>query len=206
MYEKYDKNCTVCNEANFYDKQMVATYLGIRDVSNTPVVCSTCRSTNRHRIFLKFLSDQNQTAWKNQCAIRIGDEKIDKVLDAEFRSKFKSYAIKKDCEQNIDNTDIIIHNHFLDKTSDDMRVFKDLVMALNKGGSMHWMMPSPMSFTETTEWGFPDPDKWLMYRVYGEDSIETFQQQCDQLEVEFSYEIVEDPVSKESDYVFTVHK
>lgn len=60
-------------------------------------------------------------------------------------------------------------NHILEHVQDDKVALRELFAVLTNDGLLQLQVPSPGSYVETTDWGYPDPKKYGHYREYGLD-------------------------------------
>lgn len=98
--------------------------------------------------------------------------------------------------------DLIICNHVLEHVANDRQGFRELLRVARS--LVQITLPSPYTRATTLDWGYPKPEAYGHYRGYGRDVVGIF------LEAEPETHVcrleVEDPVTREADYIYLCAK
>ena len=164
------KKCNYCGSTNFQQPEW-------RNWSCPNAECSKCLSTERHRA-LKSILDNYKPQFKNLSLLHLSDEPfIEQYVYPWFdKSETSIYGIKNSIDiQKIDRRnnsyDVVLCNHVLEHVKDDVSAIKELFRILKSNGMIFITVPDPVTFRKTNDWGYPDPDNYEHYRIYGRDFI-----------------------------------
>lgn len=140
-------------------------------------VCVKCEGSARQRCLLEVLNEVKTDSWQCYSALHLSDEPSIKNIYHWFDTVEQSiYEFDNSIDlTNIDRGDdtynIIFCSHILEHIEDDVTAIREMLRVLKPGGTVFIMVPQPEIHDVTQDWGFPDPDFYDHYRVYGKDFI-----------------------------------
>jgi SAM-dependent methyltransferase len=140
--------------------------------------CAGCQSLERHRIsrvMFEKLGRENFAGWS---AIQFS---ADPTVDpAWFRSyELSVYGVSGGLDiQAIDRPDCAYDyvgcSHVLEHVGDDRAALRELLRITAPSGVVYLALPDPFREDVTRDWGFPKPEKYGHWRVYGRDVVQRF--------------------------------
>jgi SAM-dependent methyltransferase len=140
--------------------------------------CSGCRSLERHRIFrIMFdrLGPQGFAAWS---AIQFSP---DPTVDPQWFAahELSIYGERDSLDiQAIDRPDgaydYVGCSHVLEHVGDDRAALAELLRITAPDGFVYLAIPDPFREAVTRDWGYPKPEKYGHWRVYGRDVSDRF--------------------------------
>jgi SAM-dependent methyltransferase len=140
--------------------------------------CAGCQSLERHRIsriMFERLGPQDFAKWS---AIQFSP---DPTVDPAW---FGSYELSIYGEpggldiQAIDRPDgaydYVGCSHVLEHVGDDRAALGELLRITAADGLLYLAFPDPLRQERTRDWGYPKPEKYGHWRVYGRDVVDRF--------------------------------
>jgi SAM-dependent methyltransferase len=140
--------------------------------------CAGCRSLERHRvsrIMFDRLGPDGFSGWK---AIQFSpDPTADPAWFASFELSIFGGQGSLDI-QSIDRADgaydYVGCSHVLEHVGDDRAALLELLRITAPSGLLYLAIPDPFGEDVTRDWGFPKPEKYGHWRVYGRDVSQRF--------------------------------
>lgn len=142
--------------------------------------CADCQSLERHRIFRIMFERLGPEYFATWSAIQFSP---DPTVDPAW---FGSYELSVYGEpggldiQAIDRADASYDyvgcSHVLEHVGDDRAGLRELLRIAAPGGLVYLAFPDPFRQEVTRDWGYPKPEKYGHWRVYGRDVVERFRQ------------------------------
>ena len=170
--------------------------------------CSRCRSLERHRIIRLMFQRLDPSTFRTWSAIQFSP---DPSLDPDW---FESFDLSVYGEANgidiqaIDRPDgayrLVFCSHVLEHVGDDRAALGELLRITAADGFLFLAFPDPFREEKTRDWGFPKPEKYGHWRVYGADVAERFARYVPDQPV-IAY-VGEDPVTGEREGCFLLPK
>jgi SAM-dependent methyltransferase len=170
--------------------------------------CAGCQSLERHRIFRIMFDRLGREAFVNWSAIQFSP---DSTVDAKW---FKSFELSVYGEpggqdiQAIDRPDgaydLVCCSHVLEHVGDDRAALGELLRITAPDGFLYLAVPDPFREDVTRDWGFPKPEKYGHWRVYGGDVAQRFERYVPEQPI-LAYR-GEDPVTGEWEGAFLLPK
>jgi SAM-dependent methyltransferase len=170
--------------------------------------CAGCASLERHRIFRMMFERLDPRTFAPWCAIQFSpDPTLDPKWFAEFELSVFGQGESLDI-QAIGRPDAAYHlvacSHVLEHVADDRQALLEILRITAPDGFVYLVIPDPFREERTRDWGFPKPEKYGHYRVYGADIKERFGRYVPDQPV-IAY-FGEDPVTGERDGCFLLAK
>jgi len=166
--------CNICG-----GRRMVAGPLGRLSASGKLPTCADCGSLERHRILRRVWNALPRRFLEYARALQFSR---DPSVEPDWFGAHEESIFGTDTSidiQAIDREDgsydVVICNHVLEHVEDDRIAFRELMRVLTDDGFLQLTVPSPISRSETEEWGYAREDFHGHYRHYGLDLIDRFQ-------------------------------
>lgn len=160
--------CPVCGSERFERGPK-----GRTGPTGVPPRCSGCNSLERHRairLMVDALSDLDFKDWE---ALQFSEEP---TLEPSWFRAFEvsvyggSNSLDLCAVDRPDNTyDLILCNNVLEHVADDRAALAELTRICRHEGIVILAVPDPLFRETTDDWGYPDPEKYGHYRIYGRD-------------------------------------
>lgn len=170
--------------------------------------CAGCNSLERHRIFRVMfdrLGPENFSAWS---AIQFSP---DATVEPSWFRAFELSVYGEPGGQDIQTIDrpdgaydVVCCSHVLEHVGDDRAALHELLRICAPDGFVYLAIPDPFREEVTRDWGFPKPEKYGHWRVYGGDVVERFGRYIPDQPV-LAYH-GEDPVTGEREGAFLLPK
>lgn len=153
---------------------------GRLSATGTPPACRRCGSLERHRIIREvwdcfpvgFLRWQRVLQFSEDPSVEAGWFLEYEVSDFEEENSLDLQAI----DRPDDSYDIVICNHVFEHVPHDAPAFSETLRILKPDGLLQFSVPNPKARAVTEDWGFPKPEQWGHYRVYGRDIVDRISQ------------------------------
>lgn len=196
-------DCPICGTSTFQPGPKGRTAL-----NGTMPRCAGCGSLERHRVARLMFDRLGHGDFADWSAIQFSP---DPTVDPDW---FASYELSVYGEpggldiQSIDRPDeaydYVGCSHVLEHVGDDRAALCELLRITTADGLLYLAVPDPFVEEITRDWGFPKPEKYGHWRVYGRDVAERFQDYVPRQPV-LAYE-GEDPVTGEWNGAFLLPK
>ena len=140
--------------------------------------CSGCQSLERHRIFRIMFDRLGPESFATWSAIQFSPDPT--VDPAWFRThELSVYGDRSSLDiQAIDRPDgaydYVGCSHVLEHVADDHAALSELLRIASPDGLLYLAFPDPFREATTRDWGYPKPEKYGHYRVYGADVAQRF--------------------------------
>lgn len=140
--------------------------------------CAGCQSLERHRIsriMFEKLGRENFAGWS---AIQFSaDAAVDPAWFGSY--ELSVYGVSGGLDiQAIDRPDCAYDyvgcSHVLEHVGDDRAALRELLRITAPDGLVYLAFPDPFREAVTRDWGFPKPEKYGHWRVYGRDVVQRF--------------------------------
>jgi SAM-dependent methyltransferase len=178
----------------------IATSIGVAAAANCPVCggnrfqpgpkgrmglngmmprCAGCRSLERHRVSRVMFDRLGPESFAGWSAIQFSpDPTVDPAWFASYELSVYGEPGGLDI-QAIDRPDesydYVGCSHVLEHVGDDRAALNELLRITAADGMLYLAIPDPFAEDVTRDWGFPKPEKYGHWRVYGRDVAERFQ-------------------------------
>ena len=165
--------CPICGGSTFGPGPR-----GRMALNGTMPRCEGCKSLERHRVYRVMfdkLGPENFAGWS---AIQFSpDPTVDPDWFASFELSVYGEPGGIDI-QAIDRPDEAYDyagcSHVLEHVGDDRAALNELLRITRRDGLLFLSIPDPFGEEVTRDWGFPKPEKFGHWRVYGADILERF--------------------------------
>ena len=141
--------------------------------------CQGCWSLERHRIsrvMFDRLGPENFAGWS---AIQFtADPTVDPAWFRSFELSIYEEPSGLDIQaiDRPDNSyDYVGCSHVLEHVGDDRAALHELLRITKPDGMVYLSIPDPFNEEVTRDWGFPKPEKFGHWRVYGRDVSQRFE-------------------------------
>jgi len=138
--------------------------------------CAKCLSLERHRMFRIMFERLGVAGLGDMRAVQFSP---DPTLDPRW---FRSFELSVYGEGDsldiaaVDRPDgaydMVACSHVLEHVADDRRALNELLRIASPDGLLFLVVPDPFREKKTRDWGFPKPEKYGHYRIYGADFAE----------------------------------
>ena len=140
--------------------------------------CAGCNSLERHRIFRIMFDRLGVAGFADWSAIQFSpDATVEPAWFARFELSVYGEPGGQDI-QAIDRPDgaydVVCCSHVLEHVGDDRAALSELLRICSPDGFVYFAIPDPFREDVTRDWGFPKPEKYGHWRVYGGDVNERF--------------------------------
>jgi len=170
--------------------------------------CAGCNSLERHRIFRIMFDRLGPQSFGDWSAIQFSP---DATVDPSWFRSFELSVYGEPGGQDIQAIDrpdgaydVVCCSHVLEHVGDDRAALHELLRICAPDGFVYLAVPDPFREDVTRDWGFPKPEKYGHWRVYGGDVVERFGRYIPNQPV-LAYH-GEDPVTGEREGAFLLPK
>lgn len=135
--------------------------------------CAGCKSLERHRVARVIFDRLGPERFAGWSAIQFSpDPTVDPAWFASF--ELSVYGAPGGIDiQSIDRPDgaydYVGCSHVLEHVGDDRAALRELLRITAPRGLVYLNIPDPFAEEVTRDWGFPKPEKYGHWRVYGRD-------------------------------------
>jgi SAM-dependent methyltransferase len=140
--------------------------------------CTRCGSLERHRISRIMFDRLGPGTFAGWSAIQFSP---DPTVDPAWFGSFELSVYGEPGGIDIQATDLsdarydyVGCSHVLEHVGDDGAALRELVRIAARDGLVYLSVPDPVREPVTRDWGFPKPEKFGHWRVYGRDIGERF--------------------------------
>jgi len=139
-----------------------------------PPLCTKCHSIERHRIGRRIMQRLRiPEIFRSYFALQFSQDSIAMANWFKWR-ELSIFGGRNSIDlqmipRNPGSYNIIICCHVIEHVADHRRAIWNLARVLNSEGFIYLAYPSPIRLATTRDWGYPDPQQYGHYRIFGRD-------------------------------------